>query len=605
MIVLYNNHMESIGRKFRKIAGRKYPLKWNMIVMLVAGWLLPLTLAASVMFFYISDKLESHLKENISVSAEKAAEICKMNFSDAVGASRNASYLNVIRDAYTEYNVGEDSIGQRKRQLYNTVTDFLNDQYRYNTSFLTTMVYFNSDPDEIYYTYSNIKSGTFDRVQYFETEVLDKVHEEAKGLDTDILFLNVGGNIYMVRNMMTTGFQPFAVIIMELDPSAMFKSFEGIMGYQGYEVYLDGQQVADTNSGEPGSIRSFYELNDTNDHKVHNIGQKNTYVYNKLRFESHDMEFMLSLDTRSVMNEQNFTYIIGFFLVSMIPMILLVIWFFHREVTRPVSELVDASREIENGNLGFAMCQIGNSREMVYLGEAFNQMSAELKHQFDTIYSEELALRDAKIKALQSQINPHFLNNTLEIINWEARMNGNYKASGMIEALSTMLEATLDRKKNSYIALSEELSYMDAYLYIIARRFEDKLEIHKNIDNNLLQVKVPRLIIQPIVENAVEHGVDEQNRIIIHINIILRDEDTLIIEIKNHGVLLPADEKKIEYLLGGGIERDEKSVSIGIRNVNQRLKIIYGPGCGLKIQTNAEGYTVSTLTLLRYFPDEG
>jgi two-component system sensor histidine kinase YesM len=68
---------------------------------------------------------------------------------------------------------------------------------------------------------------------------------------------------------------------------------------------------------------------------------------------------------------------------------------------------------------------------------------------------------------------------------------------------------------------------------------------------------------------------------------------------------LKADEKKIEYLLGGGIERDEKSVSIGIRNVNQRLKIIYGPGCGLKIQTNAEGYTVSTLTLLRYFPDEG
>ncbi|CUX26660.1 Sensor histidine kinase YehU [Clostridium sp. C105KSO13] len=599
MIVLYNDYMETIKRKFRKIVGRKYPLKWNMIMMLVVGWLLPLTLASYVMFFYISDKIKAHLEENISVSAEKAVQICEMNFSDAVGASRNASYLNVIRDAYTEYKAGGESIGQRKRQLYNTVTDFLNDQYRYNTSFLTTMVYFNSDPDEIYYTYSNIKSGTFDRVQYFENEVLDKVHEESKSLDTDIIFLNVDGNIYMVRNMMTTGFRPFAVIIMELDPSAMFKSFESIMGYQGYEVYLDGQQVADTNLEEPGGIRHYYVLNGMKDHRVYNIGQKNTYVYNKIRFEGHDMDFMLSLDTRSVMNEQNFTYIIGIFLVSMIPLILLVIWFFHREVTRPVAELVDASREIEKGNLGFAMPQVGSSRELVYLGESFNQMSAELKHQFDTIYSEELALRDAKIKALQSQINPHFLNNTLEIINWEARMNGNYKASGMIEALSTMLEATLNRKKNSYIPLSEELSYMDAYLYIIARRFEDKLEIHKNINNDLLQVKVPRLIIQPIVENAVEHGVDEQNRIIIHINIRLGDEDKLIIEIKNHGVLSIDDIKKIEYLLGGGIEREEKSLNIGIRNVNQRLKIIYGPDCGLNIQTNAEGYTVSTLTLFR------
>ena len=596
--------MGMIQKTKNKKTGVKRPLKWNMIGMLVLVWLLPLALASSVMFFFGSDKLKAHLEENITISAEKAVEICEMNFSDAVGASRNASYLNVIRKGYYSYQDGSDNQGQKKRQLYNTVTNFLNDQYRYNTSFLTTMLYFTSDPDTIYYTYSNIKSGTFDRVRYFETAALNQVEEGAKDLDTDILFLNVGGNLYMVRNMMTSGFKPFAVLTMELDKSAVFKSLEGIIGYQGYEIYIDGLPIADTNISEPGSIRALYNQENTGGSRIYNFGKDNSYVYDKIRFEGHDMEFLISLESKSIMSEQSFTYVIGIFLASMIPLILLVLWFFHKEVTKPVTKLVDAAKEIEGGNLGYAMPQIGNSQELTYLGEAFNQMSAELKHQFDTIYSEELALRDAKIKALQSQINPHFLNNTLEIINWEARIKGNYKVSGMIEALSTMLEATLNRKKNAYISLAEELSYMEAYLYIVARRFEDKLEIHKDIDDTLLSVKVPRLIIQPIVENAVEHGLDDQNRIIIYITIKRQDENNLLIEIKNHGILSPKDQEKIKHLLGGEVEQGEHSLNLGIRNVDQRLKIIYGAPCGLTIHNDTEGYTVSTLTLLLQTPEE-
>lgn len=88
---------------------------------------------------------------------------------------------------------------------------------------------------------------------------------------------------------------------------------------------------------------------------------------------------------------------------------------------------------IEEGKFGYQIEMKGNSKEFAYLTDAFNSMSAKLKYQFETIYSEELALKDARIMALQSQINPHFLNNTLEIINWEARINENYKVSQMIE----------------------------------------------------------------------------------------------------------------------------------------------------------------------------
>lgn len=594
--------METIPCRPKK---QKRPLKWNMIGMLALVWLLPLTLASSVMFFFVSDKLKNHMKESIIISGEKAVEICEMRFSDAVGASRNASYLNVIRDAYEQYLESTEYSAQKNVQLYNTVTKFLSDQYRYNTSFLTTMLYFNLYPEKIFYTYSNRNQGTFDRVRVFEEKARDQVREGVKSLDTGLLFLAVDDNFYMARNMMTQQFEPFAVLVMEFDKTAMFKSLENIMGCRGYEIYVDGRLVAESKSTSGGKLYTLYQKEKDKEKKIYGFGGENCYLHDKIRFEGHDMEFLIALDSKSILSEQNFIpYLVLIFLVSMIPLILLVLWFFHREVNRPVNCLVEAAGEIERGNLGYTMPQIGSSRELAYLGESFNQMSTELKHQFDTIYSEELALRDAKIKALQSQINPHFLNNTLEIINWEARMNGNYKVSGMIESLSTMLEATLNRSKAPYIPLAEELNYMDAYLYIVARRFEDKLEIHKEIDESLLNVRVPRLIIQPIVENAVEHGVDDQNRIIIDIRLGTSDEKHLQIQIRNHGILSKDDEEKIQKLLGGEVEQGERSLNLGIRNVNQRLKIIYGGACGLTICSTEDGYTVSTLTLLQHIPEE-
>ena len=111
------------------------------------------------------------------------------------------------------------------------------------------------------------------------------------------------------------------------------------------------------------------------------------------------------------------------------------------------------------------------------------------------------------MKALQSQINPHFLNNTLEIINWEARMAGDDRVSAMIEALSTMMGAVLDRDGRNQIPLKEELSYVDAYLFIINERLGGGLQVEREIEEEAAKIPVPRLILQPIVENAVEHDI--------------------------------------------------------------------------------------------------
>ncbi len=223
-------------------------------------------------------------------------------------------------------------------------------------------------------------------------------------------------------------------------------------------------------------------------------------------------------------------------------------------------------------------------------------MSSTLKYQFEKNYLEELALRDASIMALQSQINPHFLNNTLEIINWESRLTGNYKVSNMIGALSTMLEATMNRKKEQLIPLAEELSYVESYLYIIAQRYGDNFQVEKKIDESLLHIKVPRLIIQPIIENAVEHGMDIRKKGKVKIT-IRQEEGMLFIEVTDNGVLTKETKKRIDSLLYTESTTETTSLSLGIRNVNKRLKIIYGPECGLTIKSNNEMHTVSTIMI--------
>lgn len=137
------------------------------------------------------------------------------------------------------------------------------------------------------------------------------------------------------------------------------------------------------------------------------------------------------------------------------------------------------------------------------------------------------------------------------------------------------------------------MGYADAYLYIMSQRFGEMLEVTKEIDERYLYVRVPRLIIQPILENAIEHGLNFRKQGKLKISIFAR-EDKLFIEIVNNGILTEKDKRKIEELLNTDT-KELHSVSLGIRNVNKRIKMICGPDCGLTIKSNNENHTVSTI----------
>ena len=499
-----NKYIEKIRQRF---GGRK-SLRWSMVGRLLFGWFFPLFMLILIIVFFVEVNSHQQVEHTIMTSLEKTTQIMCMQIQDCETASKNASYMAVITQGYEDLMAGG-----RRNTFRKVVEKFLQQQYRYNVNCRTAELVMLDDPEERFFTINYSSGGNFRAVNFFYDTAKDKILEMARDLDTGTTLVGVEGNVYMIRNLVTSKFEPYAVLALELNPDSLMKSYDGIWGYENALVYWNGELLMDGAGSELEWKEEYLteniakQLEKETEIYVRGNRWKSSHAYRRINMYDGTMMVMVSIDkgvTHAAMSTLEYLFIL--LVLFMIPLIVQMMRFFHNKVTVPLKQLITASNAVREGELGIQIENEEDNEEFWQVKDSFNHMSTQLKNQFDKIYLEEIALRDAKIMALQSQINPHFLNNTLEIINWEARLNGNYKVSGMIEALSTMLGETMNRKEEQFHSIAEEMAYADAYLYIIKQRFGTKFSCTQHIDERLMNVQVPRLIIQPIVENAVEHG---------------------------------------------------------------------------------------------------
>lgn len=577
----------------------KASLKNRILGLLILGWAVPVLILAVLLGTYVDWKAYSQVEDTVCSSMEKACSNLEMEFAACETASKNASYYSDIRDAYMGY-----MNGGYLRDFENEVNGYLASEYKYNKVSKTAIIDFN-DIGAVYYTYNNSAGGSYKNISQFFTMMRSAVMKEAEQTGTKTTLCVKDGTTYLVRNMMMPNYTPFAVLILEMNDKSLNSNFKNVWGATDSVLMLEGEYMAGSeallDSDAVAEITEDLSKNDSKGNEFFGSYHGKTYVATRQSYYGKNLDVIVQLDNAVIYQRIYATWIIfALMVVFLIPLSILLFHFFHRNVTEPVTELVAAYDQVAEKNYGYQLEASQNSKEFQYMQDSFNQMSLQIKEQFETIVGEEIALRDAKIMALQSQINPHFLNNTFEIINWEARLNGNIKVSKMIEALSTMLEATMNRRGESMHSLAEEMSYVDAYAYIISERLGDKFSYHKEIDEALLGVQVPKLIIQPIVENAVEHGltkVQEEN-ILVRIR---EDGEFICIEIINDGALSEEDDIKIRRLLNEAIDaKKERSLNLGIRNVNNRLKLIFGEACGLTIQSYDEKSTISIIRVTNH-----
>ncbi len=260
----------------------------------------------------------------------------------------------------------------------------------------------------------------------------------------------------------------------------------------------------------------------------------------------------------------------------------------------PLNKLVDKMNDVSKGEMHTRISTNEMDLDIKKLTIGFNTMMDQIDILFDRVKEEQLQLDQAKLNALQSQIQPHFLYNTLECIHWQALADGNDKISTLVKALANYYRISLSDGYD-IITLEEELKLVKNYLIIQNMRYEDLIELNINIDEKYKNIKIPKLTIQPLIENSIYHGIriKEDKKGIIHIT--LRETDKgVCIEVADNGGGMK--EEEIERL-NNSITKFDRSVGFGINNVNKRIELMFGPDYGLKYSSNHNGGIIAEVNL--------
>ena len=541
-------------------------LRTHLLSLVLLCWVLPILSVTLLAGYLLGRSYEQASRQELDSRAQNAVEQLAIRMDAIFDASKSVSYDGVVRNSYRLYQLDGDSAA-----LYRTITDYLNTNFTRDERVLAVFLSFWNDDIGPYAASRGDLGYSAQRVyrEEVEADLLNKV----KDLDTGILLLEYGGELYVARNLVDSHFRPYASVVLLCDDSVLFQSVDAVQQISSARLILDGKLLY----GEDGLLQPAENREVSSDHVYEKEVSGHTVCIEASLAPFHFWRDIPQIQTTAL-----------FVLLLVFPLLAVMLYLFRRQVTKPVEILVDASNHLQAGERGYKIETTADSREFYRLFEHFNEMSAELKNQFDRSVQEQQALQQAQVKALQLQINPHFLNNTLEIINWEARLANDTRASSMLEALSVMMNGTLGRDGRSRIPLREELTYVDAYLYIIRERLGERLTITREIDENMLDTQVPRLILQPIVENAVEHDLTPRRGGQLSIR-AGQENGFVILEVEHDGQMTAEDLATIDAVLSSPVEDTGISGQIGLRNVRQRLTLLYGEQGTIRLTQPEEG----------------
>ncbi|RAK05169.1 two-component system sensor histidine kinase YesM [Halanaerobium saccharolyticum] len=328
--------------------------------------------------------------------------------------------------------------------------------------------------------------------------------------------------------------------------------------------------------------------------RIGNNGVETLYVFQELSQNNWSVVEVLPM---TVLAEQNrvLTYTsLMIFLVSLILTTLLIIYL-SNNLTEPLKKIV---RQVNQISLGVfdQNKHIEGQDELGILGSKINTMAESIKILMNKIKDEEEEKRRFELKALQNQINPHFLYNTLNSIKWMAAVHGAVSIKKMVVALGRLLR-NLSADTNKEITLAEELEILDDYVYIQEIRYSGRIKFKKDIkDPELLKSKIIKFILQPLVENAIFHGIEakeEADLIKVEITRIENTKNCDLLQIKVYDNGIGMTREQITELLNEKkkIEHKHDLNGIGLQNVQQRIKMNYGAEYGLKINSAAGEFT--------------
>lgn len=519
----------------------------------------------------LSQNLVRQLADNISYKAKDFNEnvLLKIGMVDIFASG---DYPNNLLNLKRSQSIGEfarilSGAGVDVKSIF--IKNNINQEYNYNTNDLNNSEYKNTN----IYKYINDNYGA----------IINKW-----GAPIWISFNNESGIIYTIRSVIDTKTMEFKGIIgIGVDD----KYFKGL--YSDLEqanggsivVYNNESNVIATNENMIDISENFKNYVPQNK-GIEKEYKKNKYIITGSISSDNKWKILYLTSAKEVLKGASKIKlrIVLFCLISVVCALIIAI-IISENITSNIRLLLKKIKSIGQGNFSVKI-EPNYNDEVGELFHEFNKMSDKLNELIKRSAFEQAEKQNAEYNALQAQINPHFLYNTLECINSFAKINGQEEIVKIIQSLSYLLRMSISGK-NPVVKLSDEIDYVKNYLLIQKIILGDRIHVEYDIDCLALDCKVPKLILQPIIENAILHGIEgmSEGGLII---ISAHQEEDLLINISDNGKGIDIDTMN-KMLIENDEEEEEKfsekHTHIGIRSVNKRIKILYGNNYGIKVSS--------------------
>ena len=430
---------------------------------------------------------------------------------------------------------------------------------------------------------------------------LEKMQEEwwSEGLKDDVRIQwkvdRTRGEVVAVR--MTYAHQKLnAVLCISLDYDKIFQPLTNILTDE------NGGIVADKDGNVLYNKTGLKELKLSDDNKKKDTSQtadkllskiSQTCTWTQTESEENDWVFYFYKSQDAISGS------VRRLLLEEIPLIIacgFIILFlglsFSRIFTRKIEELTKNMDQVNHGSREVTVSS-DSEDEVGILINSFHNMMDEINRLIDEVYVNKIALKEYELKALQAQINPHFLYNTLSMMNWMAIRSNQMEISKVTLALSTFYRTALS-KGEDVVTVENCIQNMQAYLEIQLTMHDNNFTVDWDIDPTIKNEKMPKLLLQPVVENAIEHGIDEKEDGDKKLFLSFRgDGDDVEITVRDNGMGMP--QEKAETLV------TYQAKGYGLKNVNDRIRLLYGEKYGIQIFSAPDEGT----TVVMRFPKEG
>ena len=508
--------------------------------------------------------LENQMQQSIADKEISNRTAISNNLDSTMKSINSISRLTMLRNSVRTFLLAESNSTPRTRNAIQEIHDILN---TFNLSCNVVVLrmdgqYLNTGPGITY-----VNTG-----KIFETEWLDEVMAQKgnyviKAGTRDAFRSNIGEMVSFVRVINDINTQkPIGILAINL-PSRFFEqAYEGLSGETSHFALYDtsGRLICKDNESTFSSLKPENLLQNTRE-ETNKIFYKSIFTCDTLG----DSHFILAsrLEVRildGLPAKLLAALIIGAFIL--LAFMWLINTYIAKNVIYPIQRLVDSMAEVQNGWLHRVSMNV-NDDEIGLLKNSYNAMLIEINQLIEELLQKEKTLRMAELDALQEQMKPHFLYNTLDMIRYMALENRTDEVYNMLETLGNFYRRFLS-KGSTDLSLGEEIEIVKSYLTLQRTRFEDIFTDEYEIEEGLSSIRVPRLILQPLVENSIYHGIRPKGEHGVIRVTVKRQEDFLFLSVYDNGIGMSAHQR--ELLFSG-----KDSRSFGFQGTIERIRYYY------------------------------